>query len=57
MNKHNLSEFSQAQIAKEMNARLLDIKSSRPDDHARQLGKVEGMLTIWLMRMGELNEK
>lgn len=56
MNKSNLKDFEQAQMAKEMNARLLDIKNMKPDEHPRQLKNVEGMLRVWLIRMGELNE-
>lgn len=56
MNKNNLKDFEQEQMAKEMNARLFDIKNMKPDEYPRQLKKAEGMLRVWLIRMGELNE-
>ena len=56
MNKINLTDSDQAQMAKEMQARLIDIKSN-PIVHSYQLGKVEGMLIVWLIRMGERNER
>lgn len=57
MNKINLTDSGQDQMAKEMRARLIDIEESNHTDYNSQLGKVEGMLIVWLIRMGEHNER